>query len=118
MSITEVHTIAAIGVDDLCSMTEIAGKLKITMGTLTVAINNLVKKGYAERHKSQQDRRIVKIGLSKQGKEVYRIHKEFHSQLAQAMTQGFTQEENRVVERAVSNIEAFVEKGYKELEML
>lgn len=41
---TEVHTIAAIGMAELKSMSELAAQLNITVGTLTVGINNLVKK--------------------------------------------------------------------------
>jgi hypothetical protein len=44
VSITEVHTIEAIGMYEPKSMSEVAKELKITVGTLTVAINNLVKK--------------------------------------------------------------------------
>ena len=64
LSMTEVHTIAAIGIAELKSMGEIARRLHITVGTLTVAITNLVKKGYVERYKSEEDRRIVKVGLT------------------------------------------------------
>ena len=39
---------------------EVAKELSITVGTLTVAINNLVKKGYVERLRSEDDRRVVK----------------------------------------------------------
>ena len=48
LSMTEVHTIAAIGTGEHKSMGEVAGRLHITVGTLTVAINNLVKKGTPE----------------------------------------------------------------------
>lgn len=44
---------------------EVAKELSITVGTLTVAINNLVKKGYVERIRSEDDRRVVKLGLTK-----------------------------------------------------
>lgn len=44
---------------------EVAKELSITVGTLTVAINNLVKKGYVERLRSEDDRRVVKLGLTK-----------------------------------------------------
>ena len=44
LSITEIHTIEAIGMYSSRSMSEIALDLEITVGTLTIAINNLVKK--------------------------------------------------------------------------
>ena len=74
LSMSEIHTISAVGSDMLCSMGEIAEKLHITVGTLTVAINNLVHKGYVERYKSEKDRRIVKLGLTKQGKVIFSAH--------------------------------------------
>ncbi len=40
-------------------------ELSITVGTLTVAINNLVKKGYVERLRSEDDRRVVKAAQPK-----------------------------------------------------
>ena len=45
--------------------TEVANKLNVTVGTLTVAVNALVKKGYVVRLKSETDRRIVILGLTK-----------------------------------------------------
>ena len=43
ISMTEVHTIAAIGMAELKSMSELAAQLNITVGTLRLGINNLVK---------------------------------------------------------------------------
>ena len=71
LSMTEIHTIAAAGREELSSMSEIAGKLHVTVGTLTVGMSNLAKKGFVERYKSEKDRRIVKVGLTKKGKEIY-----------------------------------------------
>lgn len=118
ISIAEIHTIAAIGSGELCSMSEVAGKLHITVGTLTVAISNLVRKGYVERYKSEKDRRLVKLGLTKQGKEIYQIHNDFHVRLAKYLTKGLTEEENVIVKKALVNIEQFIEQGYRELEII
>ena len=49
VSITEVHTVKAIGLHTKKTISEVARELNITVGTLTVAINNLVKKGFVER---------------------------------------------------------------------
>ena len=35
-------------------MSEVANELNITVGTLTIAINNLSKKGYVQRSKSEK----------------------------------------------------------------
>ena len=104
LSMAEVHTIAAIGIDELSNMSEIAKRLNITVGTLTTAISNLVKKNYAERFKSEEDRRFVKIGLTKQGKDIYHIHEKFHRDLADTLTRNLTGEEKVGVAKALENL--------------
>lgn len=49
LSVTEMHIIEAIGLDREMTMTEVARDLEITVGTLTTAINRLIKKEYVER---------------------------------------------------------------------
>ena len=108
LSMTEVHTIAAIGTGEHKSMGEVAGRLHITVGTLTVAINNLVKKGYARRYKSEKDRRIVRVGLTNQGREVYYIHEKFHTDMVDAMTEGLSDGDMDILAKVLSNINNFV----------
>ena len=64
LSITEIHTIDAIGTQGNRTMGEIAHDLRITVGTLTSAINRLIKKGYAERSRTEEDRRVVLVSLT------------------------------------------------------
>lgn len=111
LSMKEVHTIAAIGMEELSSMSEIAKKLHITVGTLTVSINNLVKKDYVERYKSEKDRRIVKIGLTKQGKEIYRIHENFHRNLATVLLKNLNEAEVMGAKKALNNLADFSSQG-------
>lgn len=118
LSMAEIHTIAAAGVEELGSMSEIAGKLHITVGTLTVAINNLEKKGYVERYKSEKDRRIVKVGLTKKGKEIYRIHEAFHQKLGVTLTKDMTEEEKVVVRKAMANLEEFIGQECLKLDII
>ena len=46
LSITEIHTIEAIGLDRSRTMGEIAHDLRITVGTLTTAITKLINHDY------------------------------------------------------------------------
>ena len=59
-------------------MSTVARELNVTVGTLTIAVNNLVKKGYIQRMRSQEDRRVVLISLTEQGEEsLFTIIKDF-----------------------------------------
>ena len=44
-----MHVIEAIGIGEPKNMSSIARELSVTVGTLTIAMNSLVKKGYVER---------------------------------------------------------------------
>ena len=56
----DMHIIEAIGLGTGNNMSTIAKKLGITVGSLTTSMNSLVNKKYAVRHRSEEDRRIVK----------------------------------------------------------
>ncbi len=45
----DMHVIEAIGIEAPKNMSSIARELSVTVGTLTIAMNSLVKKGYVER---------------------------------------------------------------------
>ncbi len=97
LSITEIHTIAAVGMYGSKTMSEIAQVLEITMGTLTIAVDKLIKKGYMERSRSNTDRRIVNVSLTKRGKLAYRIHEKFHLDMVRAIMEDFTPQEEEIL---------------------
>lgn len=110
LSMTEIHTIAAIGKNRFWMMSKLAGQLHVTMGTLTVMVNNLVKKGFVERHKTEKDRRIVKVGLTENGRQVYDMHELFHENLVDALIGEFDENEQAVVSQALKNLQEFIVK--------
>ena len=59
----DMHVIEAIGIGEPKNMSSIARELSVTVGTLTIAMNSLVKKGYVERSRGLEDRRVVYISL-------------------------------------------------------
>ena len=97
LSIAELHTINAIGPYEARTMTETANILGITIGTLTVAVDRLVKKKYVERQRDTKDRRIVRISLTRQGKLAYRMH----------------EDERKILTKTIEEIDAFVKEQYK-----
>lgn len=112
ISVTEIHTIEAIGMYKARTMTEVACELNITLGTLTTAINNLVKKGYVERKRSEADRRIVNIQLTKKGKLAYRIHEKFHTDMVKATIEGLTEVEEGILVKSLEKLNEFFKSKY------
>ena len=112
VSVTEVHTIEEIGMYEPKSMSEIAKKLNITVGTLTVAVNILVKKGYCERYRRDNDRRVVKVGLTKKGRLLYRVHEKFHADMVKTAIADLSPEEDLALRKSLSKLSVFLKEKY------
>ena len=113
LSITEIHTIDAIGMYECRTMTEVAQELKITLGTLTAAINKLLKKGYVDRKRGEEDRRSVMIALTRKGKLAFRIHDQFHSEMVKATIDGLNEEEEEILIKSLAKLNIFFKEKYK-----
>ena len=112
LSITEIHTIEAIGMYKPRTMTEVACQLDITIGTLTTAINHLVRKQYVIRERSNQDRRIVYIRLTKKGKLAFRVHQKFHSDMVKETINGLTEQEEKILVQSLEKLNNFFKSKY------
>ncbi len=86
LTFTEIHVIEAVGAAPK-TMTEVASKLRITMGSLTTSVNRIVKKGYIERNFDKADRRRIFINLTEKGFAAYKFHEAFHEEIIGEITQ-------------------------------
>jgi DNA-binding MarR family transcriptional regulator len=101
----DMHVIEAIGVKEPKNMSTIAKQLSVTVGTLTIAMNSLVKKGYVIRERGKEDRRVVYISLSEKGLRAYRHHEEFHRQMIEAVLENLTEDETESLVKALAKLE-------------
>lgn len=107
ISNNDMHIIEAIGLDEPRSMSAVARDLSVTVGTLTIAINSLVKKAYVKRVRSEKDRRVVLISLTEKGKKAFYHHKNFHDEMIKATLDGLDREQTEVLVKALTNLSAF-----------
>lgn len=110
-----MHIIEAIGLGKGNNMSAIAKKLNITVGSLTTSMNSLVNKKYAVRIRSEEDRRVVYIRLTKKGEKAYRHHEDFHTQMTQAVVDKLTEEEIPVLLKTLNGLSEFF-RNYHERE--
>lgn len=115
ISITELHTIEAIGMYTEKTMSDVAQTLEITVGTLTTAINKLIKKEYVVRRRIPEDRRVVLISLTKKGKLAYRLHEKFHKEMINETVFQLNDEEKKILITALGKVNDFF-KEKKELQ--
>lgn len=99
LSITEIHTLEAIGLGMPKTMSHVAATLKISVSTLTAAINKLVAKGYVNRFRVPEDRRMVKLELTEAGVQAVREHEAFHlAMIRDALSQVSTREAEKFIQ--------------------
>lgn len=103
----DIRVIDSIGIDQPKNMTTIAKEMGVTIGTLTIAMNNLVKKGYVLRARSTEDRRVVLMSLSAKGVDAYKANVRFRNDMIRAAVQGFDEEQCKVLEQALLNLSEF-----------
>ena len=100
----DMHVIDAIGIGNPKNMSTIAKELSVTVGTLTIAINSLVKKGYVTRQRSNEDRRVVYISLSDKGRKAYKHHADFHRKMIQGIMEELNEQELEVLVKAIHHL--------------
>jgi DNA-binding MarR family transcriptional regulator len=110
LSIAEMHTLEGIGMYESRTMTETAQRLSVTTGTLTVAVDRLVRKGYVQRHRDNNDKRIVRVNLTRKGKLAYRLHLKFHTLLVDRITKPLAEHERNLLIRVLTSVAVFVEE--------
>lgn len=101
----DMHVIEAVGLGEPKNMSAIAKLLSVTVGTLTIAMNSLVKKGYVNRERGKEDRRIVNISLSEKGKCAYRHHEEFHRHMIDEILKDLTKEETKALVKSLAKLD-------------
>ena len=103
----DMHVIEAVGIKEPRNMTSVANTLGITVGTLTISINGLVKKGYVHRVRSDADRRVVLVSLTEKGEKAYHHHANFHKKMVEAVVETLDEEEIPVLTKALDNLYQF-----------
>ncbi|WFF74427.1 MarR family transcriptional regulator [Proteiniclasticum sp. QWL-01] len=112
LTVSEMHTIDAIGIGESMKMTDVADKLNITVGTLTTSINRLLSKGYVERNRGEEDRRVVRVHLTEKGKEAYDLHEAYHEEMISQILSELNEEEARILTGTLIKISEFFRVHY------
>lgn len=107
ISINDMHIIDAIGIGESKNMSTVAKAMSVTVGTLTTAINNLVKKGYVSRVRSTEDKRVVLLTLTPKGKSAYKWHADFHQKMVLTVMEGMEDQEMDVLVSALTKLRRY-----------
>ena len=110
ISVNDMHILEAVGTEEPRSMSSVAKSLSVTVGTLTIAINILVKKVFVNRARSDEDRSVVLISLSEKGEKAYYHHQKFHDDMIQAIMTDLDETQMDALTQALNKLRAFFRK--------
>jgi DNA-binding MarR family transcriptional regulator len=79
--------------DGPITMGELSRDLNVPLSTATRTMDWLVDNGYAQRLHDPQDRRIVRVGLTEAGQEIYSTINQFFMERVENIMGQFTSEE-------------------------
>ncbi len=114
VTVTEIHTLDAIGTGEPRTITELAAATMVTVSTMTIAVNRLAAKGLVERVRDTEDRRIVRVRLTHPGEVLVRAHQRFHRRMTAQVTEQLSPEELEVLAGAMNRLRDFFKNENKQ----
>lgn len=112
LSMNEVHILESIQKASDNSMSHIAKRLMVTQGTLTTNVAKLVTKGYVERLRDPDDKRVVRLNIAEKAEEVLKVHEDFHREMIDKTIGDLGLDENEVLIQSLENILEYFRQVY------
>ena len=103
LSPAQMHAVEIVGHHGQLRMKELAEKMGITTGTLTVMVDRLEKNGLVARQAHPTDRRSYVIVLTELGREHFQEHHQMHYLLTEELTTSFSDSE-------IDNLKDYLER--------
>jgi DNA-binding MarR family transcriptional regulator len=100
----EARVMGATGERPAWTMGELAAELVVAMGSLTVIVDRLVRKGLLHRERATEDRRVVRVKLTAAGHRLALEHQRHRLQMARAMLGALDEGEQAVFLRMMRKI--------------
>lgn len=85
LSRQEIRVLIALGDDEALAMGTLAARLVVSISRLTALISRLVEMGLVDRQRSEQDRRVVRVGLTARGRQRREHGRQARLDMAEAM---------------------------------
>ena len=107
----DIHVISAIGMNCKKNMSMIAKELAVTIGTLTISINSLVRKGYVIKERSEKDKRVVFVNLSSKGEAAFSRNEELYDQMVNSMLEDLEDNEMDILMKSLLKVNRCIKQN-------
>ncbi len=93
LSMQELNILNIIGDTEPCIMSDIAKRAVLSLSSVTVIVDKLVKSKLVQRVRSEEDRRIVRGSLTEDGRKIYQVQIKHMQDVLSKMLNVLTSEE-------------------------
>ncbi len=100
----DMHVIEAIGNAQPAKVSTVAKMMSVTQATVNISMNGLEKKGYINRERSTEDKRVVFVTLTPRGKKAYNHHRDFHRKMIHSMVDNLEDSEKEVLLKCLNHL--------------
>lgn len=106
LTLPQMHTLEILGSSGRLRMKELAGKMGVTTGALTVLVDRLVRAGLVVREPNEDDRRSIRVRLTAAGELHFQEHHRLHLQLTSEMASQLEPEELQTLLEFIARLNA------------
>jgi len=100
----EIHVLLFLGWRGTCNMTEIADHLRLPVSTVTGIVDRLVQKKLVNRSRTEEDRRVVMVELSENGKKFKNWQLKEHRKVSRAILESLREADQDILLDLMSKI--------------
>lgn len=116
LTINEMHLIECVGKgkENGRTVSELAHDLNIARPSATIAVKKLEKKGYVEKVSCENDGRVVRVHLTREGEKINAYHNFYHRSMVREISEVFSEEEKNCLIRAIRKLNEYFKKSIGE----
>ncbi|WP_186430304.1 MarR family winged helix-turn-helix transcriptional regulator [Clostridium sp. BSD9I1] len=97
------------------SISEISKNLSITSPSTTEFVKNLTNKGYIERHVNQNDKRVIEITLTDEGKKIVQDLKKYFNSLFSGIIERLGIEQSELLIELLDKVNIYFNEWYSKI---
>ncbi|XVK03701.1 MarR family transcriptional regulator [Maridesulfovibrio sp. FT414] len=104
LTLPQMHTLEVLGIHKAMRMKELAKRMGITTGTLTVLVDRLEEKEFVCRKPHSTDRRSIIVELTGTGQAMFEEHDRLHLRLIEELTSELSDQEKDILLECVTKM--------------
>ncbi|KGK90251.1 MarR family winged helix-turn-helix transcriptional regulator [Clostridium sp. HMP27] len=97
------------------NISEISKNLSITSPSTTEFVKNLTNKGYIERHINQNDKRVIEITLTDEGKKIVQDLKKYFNSLFSGIIERLGIEQSELLIELLDKVNIYFNEWYSKI---